>query len=242
MARTNGVTCSPPCARARRNAQCGVRARLRYANDPDYRAAACADSAAYRKDKSNDAVYLEKERKRSARRMREKRRDPAVMALSILQASAYQREKRRTDPEYRNRDNARRTAEYRKARDDSARQLLDLLNAGRLPPLGNPCFVYQFYDASEILLYVGITNDPKRRLYQHARDKDWFGGIAVVKLTSCKDETEAMASESFLIKALRPLHNIRQNGGHFLEVRAAELAALLARFVSVDLEQIREAA
>lgn len=34
--------------------------------------------------------------------------------------------------------------------------------------------LYRFYDAGESLLYIGITNNPGRRLEQHSATKSWW--------------------------------------------------------------------
>lgn len=237
--RTNAVTCSPDCARKRKLRGDNEQRRRRYAANPSYRAKACAASAEYRQDMAFDADYVEKERQRNARRQREKRSDPIVRARDVARTAEYLREKRLADPIFRERDNARRSKAYHARRDESAFELLELLNRGELAAMGHPCFVYLFYDVAGALLYAGVTNDPKRRLYQHARDKDWFGEICVAKLAPFQSETEAMSAEAILIRALRPLHNVQHNGGCTV-ADGATADKILLRFASVDMTTLNE--
>lgn len=235
-ARTNGVTCSKACARRRHTNQSNEARRERYAIDDEFRKKLCGRSTRYRDNKAlTDVEYPEKERTRNAGRMREKRRsDPAFRAIDTARTADYLR-KRRLDVEFQERDNARRAAHYRNHRDESAAELLGMLRRGELVPVGYPCFTYMFYDDHHALLYVGITNDPKRRLYQHARNKPWFEEINRVNLAAFRSETEAMAAEACLIKSMQPLHNIRHNGICSKDTDGVALNELLLRFASVDL-------
>lgn len=73
--------------------------------------------------------------------------------------------------------------------------------------------LYRFYDASDQLLYVGITNDPPRRFSKHRDDKAWWTGVARIDLEMHQTRHELAAAERAAIESERPLHNIRMNGG-----------------------------
>lgn len=90
--------------------------------------------------------------------------------------------------------------------------MLAMLNSGELAAYGTePYFLYRFYDEDDTLLYIGITNDPERRLYQHTAQKPWADDIARTEYAVFANKTEAAAAEAALIKELSPLHNIVHN-------------------------------
>ena len=71
--------------------------------------------------------------------------------------------------------------------------------------------VYQHFDKRGVLLYVGISNDPKRRLREH-RDKRWFKLIYKIKQNEFKSRKLALAEEERLIKNRKPIYNKIHNG------------------------------
>lgn len=69
------------------------------------------------------------------------------------------------------------------------------------------CALYRHFDADGALLYVGITNDPRRRLKQHKRTARWSEQIASVTVKWLADRDEAIAAERKAIAEERPLFN-----------------------------------
>lgn len=67
--------------------------------------------------------------------------------------------------------------------------------------------LYRFYDESERLLYVGITNDPRARFFQHRASKDWWGDIAVRELTYWPSREALEEAEREAIRVEDPVHN-----------------------------------
>ncbi|GJF06569.1 GIY-YIG nuclease family protein [Pseudonocardia sp. D17] len=76
-----------------------------------------------------------------------------------------------------------------------------------------PHALYRFFDSSERLLYVGITNDPTRRFEQHRSTKPWWTEVATVRIEQHASRSKALAAERAAIVAEHPIHNIqhRQN-------------------------------
>jgi hypothetical protein len=72
--------------------------------------------------------------------------------------------------------------------------------------------LYRFYDADDMLLYVGISDDWTRRLRQHWRDKPWFGDVISVTREPYPDRGAVSAAERAAIRAERPLYNKQHNG------------------------------
>lgn len=78
-----------------------------------------------------------------------------------------------------------------------------------------PCAVYRHFDADGQLLYVGISQDPRSRLYQHKSRSRWFDQIANVAVKWMPNREDAAEAEAKAIREERPLFN----GG---EVRRGE--------------------
>jgi DNA-binding transcriptional regulator LsrR (DeoR family) len=67
--------------------------------------------------------------------------------------------------------------------------------------------VYQFLDAEEHLLYVGVTVRPKYRWDFHSRSSYWWDDVAFVELTCCNTRRDALDLEKKLIQTLHPAYN-----------------------------------
>lgn len=72
-----------------------------------------------------------------------------------------------------------------------------------------PTYVYRFYDDAGRLLYVGITNDIKRRYKEHLQ-KPWARDIEVRLHVLMPTRAEALAVEAAAIKFEQPLYNEHQ--------------------------------
>lgn len=85
---------------------------------------------------------------------------------------------------------------------------------GSLPTRPGPGFtaVYRFYSASDVLLYIGICDEPLKRWYSHAVDKTWWPDVARFSVVWFTLREEAEESERESINAEKPLHNISLNG------------------------------
>lgn len=67
--------------------------------------------------------------------------------------------------------------------------------------------VYQLFREDGLLLYVGFTNNLKRRTREHRRQ--WYGGaIATVSSDAFETKRAAMSHEAHLINAHRPPWNL----------------------------------
>ena len=75
-----------------------------------------------------------------------------------------------------------------------------------------PTHVYYFYDVQGNLLYVGITNDIKRRWAQHAEDKPWWHLVARKEKVLYSTRQEAERVEAHQIRTHRPMYNRAMNG------------------------------
>jgi hypothetical protein len=91
--------------------------------------------------------------------------------------------------------------------------------------------LYRFWSTSGLLLYVGITKDPPKRLSQHKGDKPWWTEVATVTIENYGSREEASAAERAAIRSEEPLYNVAlYDGSHswwdYLVVRAPELLAI----------------
>jgi predicted GIY-YIG superfamily endonuclease len=68
--------------------------------------------------------------------------------------------------------------------------------------------LYRFYDASENLLYVGITNDPWRRWRQHVQEKSWYPQVKHQAVTWYDSRIRAEVAEQVAIRCEHPRFNI----------------------------------
>lgn len=68
-------------------------------------------------------------------------------------------------------------------------------------------FVYRAYDASGVLLYVGMTLNPSNRFAWHRSISPWFSQMASVRMTGPLTKRGAMELERTLIRHANPLHN-----------------------------------
>lgn len=74
-----------------------------------------------------------------------------------------------------------------------------------------PHALYRFFDASSVLLYIGITADPGSRWKQHRDDKPWWVDVGNITVETYPDRTSVLAAERAAILAEKPLHNVVYN-------------------------------
>jgi predicted GIY-YIG superfamily endonuclease len=58
------------------------------------------------------------------------------------------------------------------------------------------------------LLYVGISVDPVRRLFEHSVSSHWYDQIDTVKIERHPTRAAAEAAELEAIRTEKPLHNL----------------------------------
>jgi predicted GIY-YIG superfamily endonuclease len=84
---------------------------------------------------------------------------------------------------------------------------MELMEDDVLVP-GKSVAVYRFYDRHEELLYVGISNNPRRRWKQHMKEKAWYPQVRHQTVTWYDSERAARRAESAAIRQERPHFNI----------------------------------
>lgn len=80
-----------------------------------------------------------------------------------------------------------------------------------IPKQASPFVLYRFYDAEGTLLYVGITNNLRRRCEEH-RLKGWFPEIVRVHVVPCRNVEQAAEMEELAIAAGGPRYNRARRG------------------------------
>jgi excinuclease UvrABC nuclease subunit len=70
-------------------------------------------------------------------------------------------------------------------------------------------FVYQFFDADDRLLYVGITERISYRWSSHGR-KAWWKDVARAEVFAMESRFDARDTERWVIKTNDPIHNLAQ--------------------------------
>jgi hypothetical protein len=73
--------------------------------------------------------------------------------------------------------------------------------------------LYEVYDSSNTLLYVGISLSAISRLSQHKADKDWYYDIKKIEMTHYPTRHEAEKIERLTIRTKMPVYNITHNDG-----------------------------
>lgn len=72
-------------------------------------------------------------------------------------------------------------------------------------------FLYRLFDAEDRLLYVGITNQPRRRFHHHRTTKTWWADVARHELETHPNREVASAAEIAAITGEHPVHNVVHN-------------------------------
>lgn len=67
--------------------------------------------------------------------------------------------------------------------------------------------LYRLYDASGLLLYVGVTKNLVARLKQHRAAQPWWNEVAATKLITLPDRKASEAAEKVAIRAEEPIYN-----------------------------------
>lgn len=67
--------------------------------------------------------------------------------------------------------------------------------------------LYRCFDASDQLLYIGISSDPAYRWTQHKADKAWADEVTMRVIEWLPTRADAEAAEVVAIRTERPLYN-----------------------------------
>ncbi|MFI6140354.1 hypothetical protein ACIBCC_19465 [Streptomyces griseus] len=67
--------------------------------------------------------------------------------------------------------------------------------------------LYRLYNATSVLLYVGISTYPKTRFIEHAGDKNWWHHVTRKDIEWLDNREAALKAESEAIANERPLYN-----------------------------------
>lgn len=96
-----------------------------------------------------------------------------------------------------------------------------------------PTSVYLYFDALDVLIYVGITSRGATRQREHNSDKDWWQYVARQEVRHFDTRPQALVEERRLIEKHLPPFNRIHNPAH-LEARAAYFNLQAARSVSLS--------
>lgn len=89
--------------------------------------------------------------------------------------------------------------------------------------------LYRFFDMSDQLLYVGITNHISHRMSQHENDKHWWDEVSKATFQHYPDRVSLDSAERRAIALEKPLYNIQHaKPGRSLEDRIKELEKKLS--------------
>lgn len=85
----------------------------------------------------------------------------------------------------------------------------------------NQHVLYRFYDRSDVLLYVGITNNPESRFSDHRREQPWWDKAVNIKLEHFKNRGELAQAEITAIQTEHPKYNKVHAAGLLETIRTA---------------------
>lgn len=71
--------------------------------------------------------------------------------------------------------------------------------------------LYRFLDADCRLLYIGISNNPHRRLDEHAAEKPWWPSVELVRIRHYATREQALEAERAAIRSECPIYNGTHN-------------------------------
>jgi predicted GIY-YIG superfamily endonuclease len=73
-----------------------------------------------------------------------------------------------------------------------------------------PTALYRLYAEDNVLLYVGISQNPVLRFDQHAKEKPWWPLVVRKTAAWCDSAGTALNAEAAAISSENPVHNIRR--------------------------------
>lgn len=76
-----------------------------------------------------------------------------------------------------------------------------------LENLGGRVALYRLFNAENVLLYVGITDNLRIRMSRHAAEQDWWPEVTRRTVALYDDRESADRAETLAIAAEKPLHN-----------------------------------
>src|SRR5258707_1324603 len=82
------------------------------------------------------------------------------------------------------------------------------------PTMSERTAVYRLYEASDALLYVGVSSNFGRRWKQHAAAQPWWPDVQRLTVDWYPDRPSALSAERVAIKAEVPAHNVMHAGRH----------------------------
>lgn len=68
--------------------------------------------------------------------------------------------------------------------------------------------LYRLFDRRGMLLYVGVSSNPGRRITQHSGSKDWWSQVTTTTMEHFITRQMALDAERIAIITERPIHNI----------------------------------
>lgn len=100
------------------------------------------------------------------------------------------------------------------------------------------CYVYRIYACDGALLYVGMSEDPAKRMIQHRGEKAWPEEVAGFASEEFSDRATAAEEERRAIAVEKPKYNVLHGGSAERMVRKPGQAVLHLRLTEDGLANI----
>jgi predicted GIY-YIG superfamily endonuclease len=87
-------------------------------------------------------------------------------------------------------------------------------NRGQQRPARGPLsetrfFVYHLFDGEGVLLYIGCSDMPTRRRYQHRRGQPWGHRVCGMTMVGPFNLEDGLAAEAEAIRTEQPVYNVQ---------------------------------
>lgn len=100
--------------------------------------------------------------------------------------------------------------------------------------------VYRFYDADDVLLYIGMSQCPFKRSVDHARTAVWYFDVVYMEVEWFKCEDLAHLAERVSIDRERPIHNTLHRHSARKLARTPDQKYLVGKFTNLPDGTIRQ--
>ena len=70
------------------------------------------------------------------------------------------------------------------------------------------CSLYRHFDATGVLLYVGVSKNVDKRSWEHRKERAWFAEVASTTVEPFPTRQKAEAAERVAIRNENPKHNV----------------------------------
>jgi predicted GIY-YIG superfamily endonuclease len=99
--------------------------------------------------------------------------------------------------------------------------------------------LYRHFDASDNLLYIGVSSRISQRIKEHSMHSSWWQNVSKITLEHFETRKEVLEAERNAIIAEKPRHNIKHKNGKIKDVKeSVEYSDYRGRLLTARLVEI----